>query len=255
MMLIDSHCHLYSQEFKDDIDEVIQRATHEGVEKFFLPAIDSNSLEAMLLMEEKYPGKCVAMMGLHPCSVKNNYKEELAIAENWLQKRKFVAIGEIGLDFYWDTTFAKEQLEAFRIQIEWALYYKLPIVIHTRNAMQETINIIKEYLPKGIKGIFHCFSGSYENAKEIIDAGFYLGIGGIVTYKNSGIAEVLAKTDLKHLVLETDSPYLSPVPYRGKRNESSYLKYIAKRVAEIKAVSVDEVANITTANTQKIFGC
>jgi len=254
-MLIDSHCHLYSQEFKDDIDEVMQRATLEGVEKFFLPAIDSSSLEAMLLMEEKYPGKCVAMMGLHPCSVKNNYKEELAIAENWLQKRKFVAIGEIGLDFYWDITFAKEQLEAFRIQIEWALYYKVPIVIHTRNAMQETINIIKEYLPKGIKGIFHCFSGSYENAKEIIDAGFYLGIGGIVTYKNSGIAEVLAKTDLKHLVLETDSPYLSPVPYRGKRNESSYLKYIAKRVAEIKAVSIDEVANITTANTQKIFGC
>jgi TatD DNase family protein len=255
MKLIDSHCHLYSEEYKDDAEEVMERAALEGVEKFFLPAIDSNSFDAMLSLETKYRGKCFAMMGLHPCSVKDNYKEELAIVENWLQKRKFSAIGEIGLDFYWDKTFGKQQLEAFRIQIEWALHYNLPIVIHTRNAMQETIDVIKEYLSKGIKGIFHCFSGNYENAKEIIDTGFYLGIGGVVTYKNSGLAEVLAKIDLEYLVLETDSPYLSPVPYRGKRNESSYLKYIVKRLAEIKTVSIDEVANITTANTQKIFGC
>jgi TatD DNase family protein len=254
MKLIDSHCHLYLPDFKGDIGAVIQRATLEGVEKFFLPAIDSNSFADMISLEIQYPDKCISMMGLHPCSVKNNYKEELIIVENWLQKRKFSAIGEIGLDFYWDKTFGQQQLEAFKIQIEWALYYKLPIIIHTRNAMQETINVIKEYSSKGLKGIFHCFSGSYENAKDIINAGFYLGIGGVVTYKNSGLAEVLAKIDIKYLVLETDSPYLSPVPYRGKRNESSYLKYIVKRLAEIKKVSIEEVANITTANTQKIFG-
>jgi TatD DNase family protein len=254
MKLVDSHCHLYSQEFKDDIAEVIQRAELEGVQKFFLPSIDSKSLDDMLALESRYPYKCIAMMGLHPCSVKDNYKEELAIAEGWLQKRKFVAIGEIGLDFYWDKTFTAQQYEAFKTQIEWALYYKLPIIIHTRNAMQETIDVIKEYLPKEVKGIFHCFSGNYQNAKEIIDLGFHLGIGGVVTYKNSGLTEVLAKIDLEHLVLETDSPYLSPVPNRGKRNESSYLKYIVEKLAVIKQVDINEVANITTANAQKIFG-
>jgi TatD DNase family protein len=255
MNLIDSHCHLYSEEFKNDIAEVIKRAKEEGVHQFFLPAIDSISHDSMLELEMKYPGKCIAMMGLHPCSVKDRYKEELAIVENWLRKRKFAGVGEIGLDFYWDKTFAIQQYDAFRIQIEWALHYKLPIVIHTRNAMQETIDIVKEYIPKGLKGIFHCFSGNYDNAKEIIDAGFYLGIGGVITYKNTGLAEVIEKIDIKHMVLETDCPYLSPVPYRGKRNESSYLKYVAEKIAEIKKASISEVASVTTANTQKIFGC
>ena len=254
MKLIDTHCHLYSEVFKEDIGLVIKRAESEGVEKFYLPAIDSKSHAAMLHLEEMYPGKCFPMMGLHPCSVKDDYKEELLIAENWLQQRNFSAVGEIGLDFYWDKTFTQQQYDAFRTQIEWSLHYKLPIVIHSRNAMQETINIIQEYIPRGIKGIFHCFSGNYEDAKAIIDAGFYLGIDGVVTYKNSGLDEVLKKIELQHLVLETDAPYLAPVPYRGKRNESSYLKYIVEQIAIIKAVSKEEISLAITKNTQKIFG-
>ena len=254
MLLIDTHCHLYSEEFLPDIDAVIERGTHEGVQKFYLPGIDSTSINAMLNLEERFPNKCFAMMGLHPCYVKENYKQELDIVQQWLAKRKFAAVGEIGLDFYWDKTFATEQYEAFRIQMEWAIAYNNPIVIHTRNAMQETINLVKEYVPKGIRGIFHCFSGSYESAQEIINAGFYLGIGGVLTYKNAGLAEVLQKIDLKHLVLETDAPYLTPVPFRGKRNESSYLKYVVAKLAEAKDVSVEEVAAITTANAEKIFG-
>ena len=253
-MLIDTHCHLYLDEFKPDIKEVINRAEAEGVEKFYLPAIDSTEIDNMLLLEKNFPAKCMAMMGLHPCSVKENYKEELFIVKEWLNKRKFAAVGEIGLDFFWDTTFTEQQYEAFRMQIEWSLQYNLPIVIHTRNAMQETIDVVKEFAAKGAKGIFHCFSGSYQNAREIIDAGFYLGIGGVLTYKKSDLAEVLNKIDLKYIVLETDAPYLTPVPFRGKRNESSYLKYVVEKLAEIKNVPVEEVAAITTSNAEKIFG-
>ena len=253
MILTDTHCHLYSEEFKVDIEEVIQNATIEGVQKFYLPGIDSTAIESMLALEKQFPEKCIPMMGLHPCYVKNNYNEELEIVRGWLTQREFSAIGEIGLDFYWDKTFVIQQYQAFRVQIEWAIEYRRPIVIHTRNAMQETINLVKEYKSKGLSGIFHCFSGSYESAKEIIDAGFYLGIGGVVTYKNAGLAEVLTKIDLKHLVLETDAPYLTPVPFRGKRNESSYLKYVATKIAAIKQVPVEEVASITTANAEKIF--
>ena len=253
MILIDTHCHLYSEEFRFDIDNVILNATAEGVQKFYLPAINSTAIEAMLALEKKFPNKCIPMMGLHPCYVKENYKEELNIVEGWLKKRKFAAMGEIGLDFYWDKSYTKEQYEVFRTQIEWAITYKMPIVIHTRNAMQEILTLVKESVPKGIKGIFHCFGGSYESAKEIINAGFYLGIGGVLTYKNTGLAEVLAKIDIQHLVLETDAPYLSPVPFRGKRNESSYLKYIIAKLAEVKNCSVDDVAAITTSNAEKIF--
>lgn len=253
MILTDTHCHLYSEEFAVDIEEVIKNAAIEGVQQFYLPGIDSTAIESMLALEKKFPGKCIAMIGLHPCYVKDNYNEELEIVRGWLTKREFAAIGEIGLDFYWDKTFVIQQYQAFRTQIEWAIEYKRPIVIHTRNAMQETINLVKEYKSKALKGIFHCFSGSYESAKEIIDAGFYLGIGGVVTYKNAGLAEVLTKIDLEHLVLETDAPYLTPVPFRGKRNESSYLKYIAAKIAAIKQVPVEEVASITTANAEKIF--
>jgi TatD DNase family protein len=253
-MIVDTHCHLYLDEFKTDISEVIKRAEAEGINKFYLPAIDSSEIENIFLLEEKFPGKCIAMMGLHPCSVKENYLDELEIVKEWLGERKFAAVGEIGLDFYWDKTFIVQQYEAFRMQIELSLYYKLPIVIHTRNAMQETIDVVKEFVPEGVRGIFHCFGGTVENAKEIIDAGFYLGIGGVLTYKKSGLAEVLDKIDLKHMVLETDSPYLTPVPFRGKRNESSYLKYVIEKLALIKKVSVEEVAAITTANAEKIFG-
>jgi len=253
MILTDTHCHLYLDEFKTDIDEVMKRAEDNGIHKFYLPAIDSNETENLLQLESKFPDKCFAMMGLHPCSVKKNYKTELAQAEAWLEKRRFIAVGEIGLDFYWDKTFTSQQYDAFRIQAGWAIQHDLPIVIHTRNAMQETIDVVKEFVPKGIRGIFHCFGGNLENAEEIIEAGFYLGIGGVLTYKNSGLAEVIGKIELKHLVLETDAPYLTPVPFRGKRNESSYLKYIAEKLAIIKNVSVEEVAAVTTANAEKIF--
>jgi TatD DNase family protein len=254
MVLIDTHCHLYLENFKSDIDIVIARAKACGVEKFYLPAIDSTVIDPMFALEDKYPGICIAMMGLHPCSVKENYKEELQIAEQWLGKRDFVAIGEIGLDFYWDTSFSKQQYEAFEQQMQWALAKKLPIVIHTRNAMKETIEVVKPFADKGLRGIFHCFSGSLEDATVITDMGFYLGIGGVVTYKKSGLAEIIAQIGLDRLVLETDAPYLTPVPFRGKRNESSYLQYVTEALALITKVSAEEVAAITTANAEKILG-
>lgn len=254
MRLIDTHCHLYSTEFGEEIPAMIERAQKVGVQKFYLPAIDSEVIQAMLDLEAAYPNTCFAMMGLHPCSVKNNVDEELAIVKEWLGKRDFVAVGEIGLDFYWDKTFASEQKKAFDLQMGWALLMNKPIVIHTRNAMQETIDMVKPYAKKGLKGIFHCFSGSYESAKQIIDMDFLLGIGGVLTYKNAGLPDALENIGLEHMVLETDAPYLSPVPYRGKRNESSYLLEIAIKLAEVKKVPLEELASITTANAQKIFG-
>lgn len=253
-MLIDTHSHLYVKDFESDIAAVMQRADDAGVKRIYLPAIDSNETGNMLKLEADYPGRCFAMMGLHPCSVQADYKNELQMVKDWLGKRKFAAIGEIGLDFYWDKTFTEQQYEAFRMQIELSLQYKLPIVIHTRNAMQETIKVVSEFLPMGVRGIFHCFGGSYADAKQITDMGFYLGIGGVLTYKKSGLAEVLATVELEYLVLETDSPYLTPVPFRGKRNESSYIKYVVEKLAEIKKTTVDEVAAITSNNAQKIFG-
>lgn len=254
MILIDTHCHLYGEEFKDDIGAVIERAQQQGVTRFYLPAIDSEAIPGMLELEIEYPGVCIPMMGLHPCYVKENYRQELAIAEEWLAKRSFVAIGEIGLDFYWDKTFVKEQYEAFTTQMQWALDKQLPIVIHTRNAMEETIEAVKPFADKGLSGIFHCFSGDADAAKKVIDMGFYLGIGGVITYKNSGLAEALDKIGPEYLVLETDAPYLTPVPFRGKRNESSYLTYIIEKLAAVKNLPVEELAAITTANAQKIFG-
>ncbi len=254
MRIIDTHAHLYSEEFKEDIDQVMERAEKAGVSTIYLPAIDSTETEAMLALEERFPGRCIAMMGLHPCYVKENVADELAHVRAWLDKRDFVAIGEIGLDFYWDKTFTEQQYEAFDIQMQWALDLNRPIVIHTRNAMQETINRVKPFAQKGLKGIFHCFSGSAESAKQIIDLGFLLGIGGVITYKNAGLPEVLASVGLEHLVLETDAPYLTPVPFRGKRNESSYLTYIISKLAETKQVTEEEVARITTMNAEKLFG-
>jgi TatD DNase family protein len=253
MRIIDTHAHLYSEEFKDDIDLVMERAEKAGISTVYLPAIDSSETESMLALEERFPGRCIAMMGLHPCYVKENVADELAHVKRWLDKRNFVAVGEIGLDFYWDKTFTEQQYEAFDTQMQWALELNLPIVIHTRNAMQETINRVKPFAQKGLKGIFHCFSGSAESAKQIIDLGFLLGIGGVITYKNAGLPEVLEAVGLEHLVLETDAPYLTPVPFRGKRNESSYLSYIISKLAAIKNVSESEVATITTANAETVF--
>jgi TatD DNase family protein len=253
MTIIDTHAHLYSEEFQVDINLVIERAQKVGVSKMYLPAIDSSETASMLALEEKFPGICIAMMGLHPCYVKENVASELAHVRSWLDQRDFVAIGEIGLDFYWDKTFTDQQYEAFDTQMQWALELNRPIVIHTRNAMQETINRVKPFAQKGLKGIFHCFSGSAESAKQIIDLGFLLGIGGVITYKNAGLPEVLETVGLEHLVLETDAPYLTPVPFRGKRNESSYLSYIIAKLAEVKAVTELEVALITTANAEQLF--
>ncbi len=253
MVLIDTHCHLYLADFMQDVGKVIEQAKKVGVKKFYFPAIDSTEHDAMLLLESKYPNECVAMMGLHPCSVKANYKEELLLVEQWVERRKFAAIGEIGLDFYWDTTYKKEQYDSFEFQMNIALNKNLPIVIHTRNAMEETINCVKPFSDKGLRGIFHCFGGSYEEAKKIIDLGFLLGIGGVITYKKAGLDKVLDKIDLQHIVIETDAPYLTPVPFRGKRNESSYLQYIIASLANIKGVSEEEVASITTTNAEKLF--
>lgn len=253
MTIIDTHAHLYAEEFQTDIDLVIERAQKAGVSKIYLPAIDSSETTVMLALEEKFPGICIAMMGLHPCYVKENVADELAHVRSWLDKRDFVAVGEIGLDFYWDKTFTDQQYEAFDTQMQWALELQKPIIIHTRNAMQETINRVKPFAQKGLKGIFHCFSGSAESAKQIIDLGFLLGIGGVITYKNAGLPEVLETVGLEHLVLETDAPYLTPVPFRGKRNETSYLTYIITKLAETKRVSEEEVARITTANAEKLF--
>jgi len=253
MKLIDTHTHLYTEEFKADINSVMERAFTEGVEKFYLPAIDRSVNNDLLDLEKKFPGKMFAMAGLHPCSVKENFEEEIQYIAKQLKGRKFAAIGETGLDFYWDTTFKKQQYESLRIHAQWAIEYKRPLVLHTRNAMQETIDVVSEFAGKDLFGIFHCFSGTIQNAKDIIDLGFLLGIGGVLTFKNSGLDQVVKEIDLQHLVLETDSPYLSPVPYRGKRNESSYLKYIVQKLADIKGIPVEEVASKTTNNAEKIF--
>ncbi len=253
MKFIDTHCHLYLPDFNNDIEAVFMRAATAGIEKFFLPSVDSSFINDLLTMEATYPGKCFAMAGLHPCSVFENFMQELDQFYELLKKKSFVAIGEIGLDFYWSTNFETQQYEVFEIQMEWALQKKLPIVIHTRNAMQQTIDFVKPFADKGLRGIFHCFGGSYANAGQIIDMNFYLGIGGVLTYKKSGLDEVVKKINMEHLVLETDAPYLTPAPYRGKRNESSYIKIIAEKLAEIKNISVEEVASITTANAEKIF--
>ena len=254
MILIDTHTHLYLREFENDLDNVIQNARNVGVAKFYLPSIDSGHHEEMFRLEAFHPGEFFPMMGLHPCSVKENFLGELEIVENFLSQRKFCAIGEIGLDFYWEVTYKEQQYEAFNKQMDWALEYSLPIVIHTRNAMQETIEAVRPYAAKGLSGIFHCFGDSAETARQIIDMNFYLGIGGVVTYKKANLEDSLKDIPLERMVLETDAPYLTPVPYRGKRNESSYLLLIAQRLADIKNVVVEEVAAITTTNAKKIFG-
>jgi len=254
MRFIDTHAHLYSSPIKENIEGIMKNAMENGIDTIIMPAIDSTTLEAMLEVEASYPKNCMAMLGLHPCSVKENVKEELAIIEAQLQKRKFIAIGEIGLDYYWDKTFMNQQMEAFKIQMQWALDYKLPIAIHTRNAMGETIEAVKPFAKKGLRGIFHCFSGSRESAEQITSLGFHLGLGGVLTYKNAGVAEAVANIPMEWLVLETDAPYLSPVPYRGKTNEPSYMIQVALKLAEIKNLPLHEVAEMTTKNAMKVFG-
>jgi TatD DNase family protein len=207
----------------------------------------------MLEIEAQYPGKSLSMMGLHPCSVKEGYKQELKIVEEYLEKRRFVAVGETGLDFYWDRTFTKEQYASFQIQIELAKQYNIPVVIHSRNSIDDCIKVIRENQQGNLKGVFHCFSGNEMQAKEIIDLGLYLGIGGVVTFKNSGLDKVMVDIDIKNIVLETDAPYLAPVPFRGKRNECSYLRYVVEKLAQIKNIAKEEVAKMTTKNAKELF--
>lgn len=256
MNLIDTHTHLFAEEFEADRSEVVHRAISEGVKKFFLPNIDRTSIDGMLALEKQFPENCFAMMGLHPCSVNEVYEAELGIVEEWLGRRKFSAVGEIGMDYHWDKTFVPQQKEAFSRQIGFAKKYKLPIVIHQRECFHDLFEIVKAQNQEALHGIFHCFTGTLEEANKIISLNsFKMGIGGALTYKNSKLPEVLKQIDLKHIVLETDSPYLPPVPYRGKRNESSYITFVAQKVAEIKGITAEEVAEVTTRNAEEIFGC
>lgn len=261
MTLIDTHAHIYLPEFSTDRAEMLLRAKNEGVSKVLMPAIDATSHAAMLALEKEAPDFCIAMMGLHPCSVKENYREELKIVRNYLEERPFLAVGEIGLDFYWDKTFTEQQYAAFHAQIEWALEYDIPVSIHSRNATEECIAVVGEHqktllsgTQRKLKGVFHCFSGIAEQAQKVIDLGLYLGIGGVVTFKNAGLDKALETVPLENLILETDAPYLAPVPFRGKTNEPSYLKYVVQKLSDIKGVGVEEIAAITTANAKKLFG-
>ncbi len=250
----DTHTHLYSEEFEQDRGEMIQRAINAGVSRFFIPAIDSTCTQAMYDLEQDFPENVFLMMGLHPTYVKDNYEEELAHVASQLTKRKFYAIGEIGIDLYWDKTYLKEQQIAFRQQIQWAKQYKLPIVIHCREAFDEIFGILEEEKSPELFGIFHCFSGTYEQALQAISYNMLLGIGGVVTFKNGKIDQFLDRIDLQHIVLETDSPYLAPIPFRGKRNESSYVVNVAAKLAIIYNLSVSEIAQITTENSKRVFG-
>jgi TatD DNase family protein len=251
--MIDTHSHLYSEEFKTDIEDVLQKSNTSGISRIYLPAIDSQSHGLMIALADKHPETCIPMMGLHPCYVDNRYEQELRIVREWIDKRPFAAIGEIGLDFYHSVEFKVEQEKAFQVQMEWAIEKDLSIVIHSRSSMDECIKMVAQHGKGKLSGIFHCFGGDERQAKKVIELGFYLGIGGVVTYKNAGLAKIVEQTSLDHMVLETDAPYLSPVPFRGKRNESGYLVHIAQKIAEIKGVSVEEVDAITTANAKKIF--
>jgi len=253
MQFVDTHAHLYSNKFKSDIDEVINRSIDAGVTHIFMPNIDHASIDGMMELEEKYPGVCIPMMGLHPCHVDKNFEKELYLVEEWLSKRKFIAVGEIGTDLYWDKTFWEEQKEAFRIQSEWAKKYDIPIVIHCRETIPQTIELVEGLKEENYRGIFHCFTGNLEEANKIEKLGFMMGFGGVTTFKNGGLDEVIPGLNMDHVVLETDSPYLAPVPHRGKRNESSYIPLIAERIADLKKLPVADIAEITTSNAGKIF--
>lgn len=254
MHLIDTHTHLYSEKFNEDREERIQEAIDAGVKQFFMPNIDSTSIKGMNSLAQKFPENCFAMMGLHPCSVNENVEQELQLVEQELKTYKYIAVGEIGMDLYWDKSFQVEQEMAFRKQIEWAKELNLPIDIHCREAFDEILTIMDDLNDDGMKGVFHCFTGSLEQAQHILNYGdFKLGIGGVVTFKNSGLDKVIKKLKLEDLVLETDAPYLAPAPFRGKRNESAYLVNVANKISDIFEVSVAEVAAQTTKNALQIF--
>ncbi len=250
---IDTHAHIYAEEFNSDRDDMLRKSEEEGIAKIFMPNIDHTSIDGMMEVELKKPSRYISMMGLHPCSVNKDFEKELYLVEEWLNKRKFAAVGEMGTDLYWDKTFWPQQQEAFKIQVQLAKKHRLPLVIHSRESIDETIELLKPFADGALTGIFHCFSGSLEQSKRIIDMNFYLGIGGVVTFKNGGLDKVLPDVDLNRIVLETDSPYLAPVPHRGKRNEPSYIPLVALKICDLKKITLDELSKATTANALKIF--
>jgi len=252
MKLIDTHCHLFLEEFDNDRDDAVERAISQGVEQMILPNVDSKSLDPLKQIGAKYPKNLFIASGLHPTSVKENYISELDAIEKFLNENKCVAIGEIGIDLYWDKSHLKEQLVALEIQLNWAKDRNLPVLLHCRESLNEVFELVKRNMP--LRGIFHAFSGTIEDARKVIDLGFYLGIGGVVTYKNSGLDKIVSQLSINNLVLETDAPYLTPVPHRGKRNEPAYIAITASKIAELLQISVEEIAKTTTANALRLFG-
>ena len=252
-MLIDTHAHIYLEDFSNDLEDVIKRAFANDIRKIILPNIDSSSVKKMLNLIDLYPRVCFPLIGLHPTSIGDDYEEELELVDFWLKKRKFYGIGEIGIDLYWDKTYIQEQTDAFRRQVRMAKAYDLPIAIHVRESFDEVMAVLNEEIDDKLRGVFHSFSGTAEQAQMIINHNFYIGINGIVTFKNSNLPEILQNIDPSHLLLETDSPYLTPIPYRGKRNESSYLVYVAQKVAGIYQLPVTDIIRITTENAENLF--
>ena len=250
---IDTHAHIYHEDFNKDRIDMLQRCSESSVGKIFMPNVDHASIDSMMELESRYPGTCFPMMGLHPCSVKKGFERELYIVEEWLGRRKFAAVGEIGTDLYWDKTLFDLQQEAFTIQVNWAKKFRLPVVIHCRESIDETIALVDKLKDDNLTGIFHCFTGTKDQADRITSLGFYLGIGGVATFKNSGLDKVLPEIKLEHLVLETDSPYLAPVPHRGKRNEPAYIPLVADKLATLTGTTVEEVKRITTQNALTVF--
>jgi len=253
-MFVDTHSHIYSEEFSTDRDEVIDRAISAGINKIVLPNIDSSTVKPMLDLADSNPKFFIPLIGLHPTSVKEDFHKELQIIEYWFNKRVFAGIGEIGIDLYWDKTFIIEQTEVFRIQIRWAKKAGIPIVIHVRDSFPEVIEVLEQEKDQSLSGVFHSFTGNAEQAEEVIELGFKIGVGGIVTFRNSGLAAIVQQIDLKHILLETDSPWLAPVPHRGHRNESAYITEVAAKIALLHETSIEEVARITTENAQQLFG-
>ncbi|KII78669.1 TatD family hydrolase [Vibrio renipiscarius] len=251
--MIDSHAHIYASEFDNDRDDVVQRALAQGIEHILLPNIDLDSIEPMLKTEAAYPEICRSMMGLHPCYVDGNVDQTLATIYQWFSQHSFIAVGEIGIDLYWDKTYRTEQEKAFITQLNWAKEMRLPVVIHTRDSIEETLSLLRQEQDGSLSGVFHCFGGSIEEAKAINDLGFHLGLGGVSTFKNGGMDVVIPELDLNYLILETDCPYLAPVPHRGKRNEPAYTQLVAQRVADLREMSLQQVDELTTHNAKMLF--
>ncbi|GAA5648081.1 TatD family hydrolase [Vibrio proteolyticus] len=251
--MIDTHAHIYASEFDHDRDEVVQRALAQGIEHILLPNIDLDSIEPMLKTEAAYPQVCRSMMGLHPCYVDSKVDQTLATIESWFEQHPFIAVGEIGIDLYWDKTFRAEQEKAFVTQLNWAKQRQLPVVIHTRDSIEETLTLLAQEQDGSLRGVFHCFGGSLAQAQAINGLGFHLGLGGVSTFKNGGMDNVIPHLDMDYVILETDCPYLAPVPHRGKRNEPAYTQLVAQRIAQLREIGLDEVDNLTTDNAKTLF--